>query len=229
MFSIAPAAEPFYELKGKLEEHLRIELETCPERMLGPNALDFVQWCGNYGGDPAKFRSLWSRAMNRIRPLHLEPDSGWEQLADGLRRFKFLRYDAQGLILHYTDKGVIVIGLDKGTISCEEAGLAGRGERGDFTTEKTPGATPPEKIHDIFPEYPLRARQRRLSGNVVLEVIITPEGTVRDICVAEAGPPSGGFSKAAVEAVRQWRYTPGVLDGKAVAFHMQVKVSFTLH
>jgi TonB family protein len=228
ILTIAPAAEPFDDLKGELEKQLRLELEICPDGMLGPNAVDFHLWCGSYEGESKKFRSLWARAMNRIRSLQLEPDSGWEQIGDGLLRFRFLRYDMAGMVLHYAEQGVIVIGLDKGPISCEEAGLAGRIERGEFTGEKTPGAVSPVRIKHVWPDYPLSARQRRLNGNVVLEVIVTKEGAISEICVAEARPDHGGFKQSAVEAVRQWRYEPGTLDGEVVAFHMQVTVSFTL-
>ena len=74
------AAEPFVDLKANMEKYLRIELESCPEGMLGPTAVDYVQWCGNFEGEPESFRRLWVRTMNRIRSLQMEPHSDWENM-----------------------------------------------------------------------------------------------------------------------------------------------------
>ena len=226
--SAAFAAEPFADLRNNLQNHLRIELETCPEGMLGPNQADFILWCGSYDGSPKEFRSLWARAMSRIRAFQLEPESGWEKLGNGLSRFTFWRFDMPGMVLHYSEQGVVVIGLDQGPAFCSEVGLEGRKESGKYSTTETPGVVTPVRLDKEFPDYPLEARQKRLDGKVVLEGIVTTDGTVRQLCVTEATPNLRGFRKSAVESVRRWRYKPGTLNGEPVPFHWRVVVSFTI-
>ena len=67
----------------------------------------------------------------------------------------------------------------------------------------------------IEPDYPMQARQRGLEGWVVLEFTISTAGTVKDVEVV-ASEPGTIFDRAAVQAVRKWKYNPKVLDGKPV-------------
>jgi protein TonB len=80
----------------------------------------------------------------------------------------------------------------------------------------------------VDPEYPPRARQQGLEGWVDLEFTITPAGTVADPRVLEAQPPAI-FDRAALNAVRRWRYNPRVEGGVAVARPgVQVRLRFEL-
>lgn len=63
------------------------------------------------------------------------------------------------------------------------------------------------------PNYPLRAVRDWLEGFVVVEVTVAPDGSVREARVVEAKPP-GVFDDAALEAIRQWRFKPKIVDGK---------------
>ena len=68
----------------------------------------------------------------------------------------------------------------------------------------------------VDPDYPPRARQRRIEGYVDLEFTIGPAGTVENPRVIGAHPPAV-FEQAALRAVRRWRYNPKTVDGKPVA------------
>ena len=68
----------------------------------------------------------------------------------------------------------------------------------------------------IEPDYPERAKQQKIEGWVLVEYTITPVGTVGDVRVVDA-KPAVVFDRAAVEAVRRWKYNPMVKDGVAVA------------
>ncbi|MGI9591650.1 MAG: energy transducer TonB [Myxococcota bacterium] len=68
----------------------------------------------------------------------------------------------------------------------------------------------------VDPDYPPRAKQRRIEGYVDLEFTIGPAGTVENPRVIAARPPSV-FDRAALRAVRRWRYNPKVEDGVAVS------------
>jgi protein TonB len=65
----------------------------------------------------------------------------------------------------------------------------------------------------VSPQYPVAASQRRLEGWVLVEFTITSAGTVTDATAVQAEPP-GVFESAALQAVRRWKYKPGVRDGK---------------
>jgi protein TonB len=67
----------------------------------------------------------------------------------------------------------------------------------------------------IEPDYPMQARQRRIEGWVVVEFTISTAGTVKDPVVV-ASEPGTVFDRAAIQAVRKWKYNPKVQDGKPV-------------
>jgi TonB family protein len=83
----------------------------------------------------------------------------------------------------------------------------------------------PKKIKDVKPIYPDIALANRVQGIVILEVIITYDGTVREARVLR---PVELLSEAAVEAVRQWQFTPTLLNNQSVEVVMTVTVNFTL-
>lgn len=87
------------------------------------------------------------------------------------------------------------------------------------------GVTQGELIRKVDPVYPLQARAERIAGPVVLEVRVGQDGMVRDIRTVSGDPQ---LASAAVEAVRQWRYAPTLLDGHPVETTKQIKVLFKL-
>jgi protein TonB len=84
---------------------------------------------------------------------------------------------------------------------------------------------PPTKIRDARPVYPAIAIAAKVEGAVIIEAILTREGTVRDARVLRSVPL---LDQAALDAVRQWRYTPTTLNGVPVEVIMTVTVVFTL-
>lgn len=84
----------------------------------------------------------------------------------------------------------------------------------------------PQKIHHVAPEYPDIARRARISGVVILEALIAEDGSVRDVKVLRSKPL---LDEPAMEAVRQWRFTPTLLNGQPVPVIMTVTVTFTLN
>lgn len=87
-------------------------------------------------------------------------------------------------------------------------------------------ATPPvPSSSNRQPEYPREARERGLSGTVVLRIVIDALGAVSRVEVLRGEEP---FVGAAVKAVRSWRYEPAKLDGAPVAHFRIVRVPFRL-
>ena len=82
---------------------------------------------------------------------------------------------------------------------------------------------PPQKVHHVAPTYPPIAQSARVSGVVILEALIAEDGSVRDVKVLRSVPL---LDASAIEAVRQWRFTPTLLNGVPVQVIMTVTVTF---
>ncbi len=100
----------------------------------------------------------------------------------------------------------------------------GGGERGRGAPMRTGGnLTPPRRIHYVAPEYPELARVARVGGTVVLDCTIGSDGRVEDVRLLSGHPL---LDDAAVQAVRQWAYTPTRLNGVPVRVLLTVTVRF---
>lgn len=119
----------------------------------------------------------------------------------------------------------------------DDAGAASNGEiRGGVIGVGDP-AHPPQRIRvssgvlqgllasKVQPEYPADARDQRIQGEVRLQVTVDREGNVANIQVI-SGHPS--LAPAAIEAVKQWKYRPYLLNGNPIEVLSQVVVNFTL-
>jgi protein TonB len=80
-------------------------------------------------------------------------------------------------------------------------------------------------IRRVEPVYPELAKRARVQGRVVLVVTVDEEGSVSDIRVSSGHPL---LDEAALTAVRQWRYSPTLLNGEPVPVIATVTVIFNL-
>jgi protein TonB len=80
-------------------------------------------------------------------------------------------------------------------------------------------------IHDVAPTYPPEAGRARIEGTVVLQAVIGKDGSVQDVQV-ESGLPI--LAQAAIDAVKQWRYRPYLLNGEPVEVDSRITINFTL-
>ena len=83
----------------------------------------------------------------------------------------------------------------------------------------------PKKLKNVSPVYPDIAKQARVQGVVILECTISPQGKVSDVKVLRGIPL---LDQSAIEAVKQWVYTPTLLNGVPVPVIMTVTVNFKL-
>ena len=83
----------------------------------------------------------------------------------------------------------------------------------------------PTKVKDVKPVYPAIAQSARVQGVVIIEATIGPNGAVQEAKVLRSIPL---LDAAALEAVRQWQFTPTLLNGVPVPVIMTVTVNFTL-
>jgi protein TonB len=106
------------------------------------------------------------------------------------------------------------------------------------------GAPPPPKPHQtgpikvggnvqaarilnrVQPQYPPLARQTRISGTVRLHAIISKDGSIQQLEVISGHPL---LQQAALDAVRQWRYQPTLLNGEPVEVDTTIDVIFSLN
>ncbi len=80
-------------------------------------------------------------------------------------------------------------------------------------------------IHDVPPQYPPEAGRARIEGTVVLMAVIGTDGCVKDVRV-ESGLPI--LAQAAIDAVKQWRYKPYVINGEPVEIDSRITINFNL-
>jgi len=108
---------------------------------------------------------------------------------------------AQAQTVNAFDIGAIDLSADLNI----DAGLIGSGGDGDFLP-----------IVKVAPQYPRRALQKGLEGHVTVEFTVTALGTVIDPKVIDANPPNI-FNRAAINAVKKFKYKPKIVDGKGQA------------
>jgi TonB family protein len=83
---------------------------------------------------------------------------------------------------------------------------------------------PPTKIKDVKPVYPAIAQSSRVTGTVVIAATIGPDGKIEDAQVVRSIPL---LDQAALDAVRQWEYTPTLLNGVPVSVLTTVSINFS--
>jgi TonB family protein len=88
------------------------------------------------------------------------------------------------------------------------------------------GVTAPQIIGREEPSYTEEARAARIQGNVLLHLVVRPDGTTGQIRVMRS--LDVGLDQRAVEAVSRWKFKPGMKDGKPVAVETTIEVSFRL-
>ena len=135
------------------------------------------------------------------------------------------------------------LGDEGGVVGGVEGGIPGGvlgGLLGGVMTEVMPPPPPPAPakprrvggdlqapalIHRVEPDYPGMAVSGKVSGTVILEATVDEAGSVTDVKVLRSILL---LDKAAIKAVRQWRYQPLLLNGQPISFILTVTVSFSL-
>lgn len=84
----------------------------------------------------------------------------------------------------------------------------------------------PKVVNRVNPAYPEEAKAARAEGVVVLRTLIGMDGGVDDVEIVQGQPH--GLSEAAIQAVRQWRFEPALLEGKPVKVVFMLTINFLL-
>jgi TonB family protein len=88
------------------------------------------------------------------------------------------------------------------------------------------GIEPPRLLQEVKADYTEEARQRRIVGDVILEIVVRKDGTVGDVKVLQG--LGSGLNDRAVQAVRQWRFAAARRQGTPVDVIVEVAVEFKI-
>jgi protein TonB len=92
------------------------------------------------------------------------------------------------------------------------------------------GILPPSLIHQVEPKYTSDAMRAKVQGDVELEAVILPNGTVGDVHITKSLDDKFGLDQEAIKAAKQWTFRPGTdRDGKAQPVIVTLILSFRLH
>lgn len=84
----------------------------------------------------------------------------------------------------------------------------------------------PTKVKDVKPVYPAEAKEAGIDGVVILDILVGEDGKVKATKVLRSIP---ALNQAAIDAVKQWEFTPTVVGGKAVPLGLTITVNFVGH
>jgi protein TonB len=87
------------------------------------------------------------------------------------------------------------------------------------------GVTQGLLLRKVQPAYPPLARQARIQGSVLLQAEISKDGSIENLHLISGHPM---LAPAAIEAVKQWKYRPYILNGEPVEVDTQITVIFSL-
>jgi TonB family protein len=95
----------------------------------------------------------------------------------------------------------------------------------DMATRIGPGVTPPQVVHRLEPQYSARSALERRAGAVVLDAVILEDGSPKIVRVIRS--LDWGLDEIAINALKQWRFSPAMKDGQAVKVRMNIAVTFS--
>lgn len=90
------------------------------------------------------------------------------------------------------------------------------------------GVSIPRVLVEVKPQYTADAMRAKVQGAVWLECIVMPDGTVGDIRVTRSLDSVFGLDQEAIKAARQWKFVPGMREGKPVPVLITIELTFTL-
>ena len=93
---------------------------------------------------------------------------------------------------------------------------------------KAAGVTLPKVISEVKPKYTPEALRARIQGTVWMTAVIRTDGTPGEIKITRSLDTEHGLDKQATDALRQWRFQPGMKDGKTVPVRVTIEMRFSL-
>jgi TonB family protein len=88
------------------------------------------------------------------------------------------------------------------------------------------GVSAPILVKEVKPQYTAEAKKAKIQGSVMIECVVKTDGTIGDVEVTKS--LDAGLDQEAIKAVKQWRFEPGIKDGKPVPVLITLEMTFTL-
>lgn len=86
------------------------------------------------------------------------------------------------------------------------------------------GISPPHVVHQVDPEFSEAARRANYHGTMAMAVVVDPSGSVKNIEITS--PVGMGLDENGIDAVKRWKFKPGMKDGEPVAVKIAVEMEF---
>lgn len=93
---------------------------------------------------------------------------------------------------------------------------------------RSPGVTLPSPLVEVKPVYNPAAMQAGIEGTVLMDTVVLADGSVGDVKIVRSLDTMYGLDQAAIDAMKQWRFRPGMKDGSPVRVAVNVEMTFTL-
>ncbi len=90
------------------------------------------------------------------------------------------------------------------------------------------GVTLPQVIREVKPEYTAEAKAQKIQGSIWLRIVVLASGDVGDVEITRSLAEKYGLDEQAVKAAKQWKFKPGMKDGKPVPVQVTLELTFTL-
>lgn len=120
------------------------------------------------------------------------------------------------------------LGADPADIaSVQQIVASGRAKTATIAPRPTPQVNKLKRVRYAPPEYPQKAFQQKLTGSVTVEFVVDVNGEPRDARVVDSDPPEV-FDKAALAAVKRWRYEPVVVNNVPTEVPTRMVIRFEL-
>jgi TonB family protein len=217
----------YYNRRGDFDKTVaaltkRVQLE--PANPEGPYTLATYYWDKAYRDatlDTAQKRDLIAKGLEQAdRAIHLKPD-----YMEGLTYKNLLLRLQATTETDEATKQALIAEADK----LRDQAIKIRDERNKWDAVPANavrvggGIAPPTKLKNVSPVYPPDALAAKVAGVVIIEAVIGEDGKVRAARVLRSVPM---LDPAALEAVKQWEFTPTLLNGTAVPVVMTATVNF---
>ena len=90
------------------------------------------------------------------------------------------------------------------------------------------GVSPPRLLQEVKPRYTAEAMRAKIQGSVWLEVVVLPDGSVGNVSVTKSLDSVFGLDQQAMNAAKQWRFSPGTRFGEPVSVLVGLELYFNL-
>ena len=176
---------------------------------------------GQAAGDPERLR----RVMEQLREADRQLEASRADIAARTREAERALEAARARML--AERGLIAP-ADAARLSAQqsiERPMLTPSGRGPIRIADVPGLKGPAVTKRVHPEHPLIARQARVEGTVILEALVDEQGRVADARVIKSIPL---LDRAALDAAKQWEFTPTLINGEPVPVLVQLEMEFNL-